>query len=73
MASDFLKPRQTVNTKAGQVEEAKKMQKATHEAALNDGVEEPPYEFLELIGKGTFGRVYKRFVPYSHPEVFSLS
>jgi hypothetical protein len=60
MASEFLNPRQNANGKAGQVEEAKKMQKATRDAALNDGVDEPPYEFLELIGKGTFGRVYKR-------------
>ncbi|KAL9062684.1 MAG: hypothetical protein Q9157_008715 [Trypethelium eluteriae] len=38
--------------KLKQAEEAKDMQKAVEERASRIGVEVPPYEFLELIGKG---------------------
>ena len=46
--------------KLKQAEEAKDMQQAVEERANRIGVEVPPYEFLELIGKGSFGRVFKR-------------
>ena len=46
--------------KLKQAEEAKDMQKAVEERANRIGVDIPPYEFLELIGKGSFGRVFKR-------------
>ncbi|KAI9699200.1 MAG: hypothetical protein M1820_007279 [Bogoriella megaspora] len=45
--------------KLKQAEEAKEMQLAVEERAKRIGVEVPPYEFLELIGKGSFGRVFK--------------
>ncbi|KAF2235015.1 kinase-like protein, partial [Viridothelium virens] len=45
--------------KLKQAEEAKDMQKAVEERASRIGVEVPPYEFLELIGKGSFGRYSK--------------
>lgn len=35
------------------------MQQAVADRAERAGVDPPPYEFLELIGKGTYGRVYK--------------
>ncbi|KAI9720015.1 MAG: hypothetical protein M1812_003141 [Candelaria pacifica] len=38
---------------------AHKEQLAAREAARKHGVMAPHYEFLELIGKGTFGRVYR--------------
>ena len=40
--------------------EAREMEKAVQERAKRMKTEAPPYEFLEMIGKGTFGRVYKR-------------
>ena len=64
--------RQTLNTAAGrhsliplpgrikQVREAKQMEEAVNERAQRMGVPPPNYDFLELIGKGTFGRVFKR-------------
>lgn len=35
------------------------MQKATVEAATKEGKDPPKYALIELIGKGSFGRVYK--------------
>lgn len=46
--------------KARMKDAAQKEQLAAREAARKLGVPAPKYEFLELIGKGTFGRVYKR-------------
>ena len=42
-----------------QVQDAKNTQKAIDERASKRGLDPPPYEFLELIGKGSYGRVYK--------------
>lgn len=39
------------------------MERAVLERARRDNVAVPPYEFLELIGKGSFGRVFKRSAP----------
>lgn len=46
--------------KARMKDAAQKEQLAAREASRKLGVTAPKYEFLELIGKGTFGRVYKR-------------
>jgi serine/threonine protein kinase len=40
-------------------QDAKKMQKAVVEACARSGKEIPRYQLSELIGKGSFGRVYK--------------
>ncbi|KAK3694313.1 kinase-like domain-containing protein [Podospora appendiculata] len=47
----------TTKTKA--IEDAKKMQASIQEECNKSGKETPPYLLQELIGKGSFGRVYK--------------
>jgi hypothetical protein len=47
----------SVKTKA--VEDARQMQATVLEIAKKTGKDPPKYALLELIGKGTFGRVYK--------------
>lgn len=37
---------------------AKQQQKVIHERLRRKGAPVPPYDFIELIGKGTYGRVY---------------
>lgn len=46
-------------TKQKAFEDAKKMQKAVIESCKKSGKEIPQYQLSELIGKGSFGRVYK--------------
>lgn len=46
-------------TKQKAFEDAKKMQKAVIETCKKSGKEIPQYQLSELIGKGSFGRVYK--------------
>ncbi|KAH7197071.1 kinase-like domain-containing protein [Fusarium flagelliforme] len=41
------------------IEDAKKMQKVVAEQCLKVGKDPPQYRLSELIGKGSFGRVYK--------------
>lgn len=43
-------------------EDAKKMQKIVVEKCNKKGVDPPKYVLKELIGKGSFGRVYKAYV-----------
>lgn len=59
MYSAFLTPRTATGTKFKQLEKAKETQKIVEDRAFRSGAEAPPYEFLELIGKGSFGRVFK--------------
>ncbi|KAF5875443.1 putative serine threonine-protein kinase nak1 protein [Botrytis fragariae] len=47
----------SVKTKA--IEDARLMQASVIEAATKSGKEPPKYALIELIGKGSFGRVYK--------------
>lgn len=42
-----------------QEQEAKEMDRAVVDRARRYNLEVPPYDFLELIGKGAFGRVFK--------------
>ncbi len=49
--------------KAEAVRIAKQQEVAVHEKLKRSGLEVPKYEFLELIGKGAYGRVFKRYVP----------
>ncbi|KUI57560.1 Serine/threonine-protein kinase nak1 [Cytospora mali] len=46
-------------TKHKAIEDAKKMQEVVEEECIKAGNEMPPYLLRELIGKGSFGRVYK--------------
>ena len=41
------------------VQDAKEMAESVRRICDRNGVDAPPYEFIELIGKGTSGRVYK--------------
>ncbi|KAF2085697.1 kinase-like protein, partial [Saccharata proteae CBS 121410] len=47
------------NNKAKQAREAREVQKAIEDRANRLGIAPPPYDFLELIGKGNFGRVFR--------------
>lgn len=49
--------RQSVREKA--IEDAKEMQQRVVETANRANKDPPKYMLLELIGKGSFGRVYK--------------
>ncbi|OCK77137.1 kinase-like protein [Lepidopterella palustris CBS 459.81] len=49
----------TVGMKFKQMQQAKEMQEIVEERARRSGEELPPYDFLELIGKGAYGRVFK--------------
>ncbi|TFB06424.1 Serine/threonine-protein kinase nak1 [Trichoderma ghanense] len=46
-------------TKQKALEDAKKMQNAVLESCSKAGKEPPQYQLQELVGKGSFGRVYK--------------
>ena len=59
MDGSLLVPRAAAGTKIRQIEKAKEMQQIVEERANRAGVEPPQYEFLELIGRGSFGRVFK--------------
>jgi hypothetical protein len=47
------------STKTKAVEDARAMQQAVIESCKKAGRDPPKYVLLELIGKGSFGRVYK--------------
>ncbi|KAI9834776.1 MAG: hypothetical protein M1819_002862 [Sarea resinae] len=57
--TQHLDPRSALGSKAKLVKEAQELQKAVNETAARSGVAPAPYQFLELIGKGSFGRVFK--------------
>jgi len=48
--------------KARQIQEAKRWQQQILDRAARRGAEAPNYEFLELTGKGSYGRVFKWYV-----------
>ncbi|KAK8070593.1 STE/STE20/YSK protein kinase [Apiospora hydei] len=56
-----LDPRQIVDmeTRKAMMDDAKEMQTATDLACREAGKSAPPYLLSELIGKGSYGRVYK--------------
>ncbi|RFU36061.1 hypothetical protein B7463_g271, partial [Scytalidium lignicola] len=54
-----IKPVEFNQIKGKAIEDARQMQASVIEAATKSGKEPPKYALLELIGKGTFGRVYK--------------
>jgi len=57
--SSYLDPFAAMGSRRKQIQDAKDMQQVVLERARRAGMEPPPYEFLELIGKGSFGRVYR--------------
>jgi hypothetical protein len=62
MSTNFLNPRVGIGkegTKGRQIQDAKRMQDSILEKTRKKGIDPPDYEFQELIGKGTYGRVYK--------------
>ena len=52
---------------------AEDMQNAVEDRAARTGVPVPPYEFLEMIGKGSFGQVFKwYYLPLAVTRPFCL-
>lgn len=56
---EYLRPPEYGSVKARAIEEARKMQALVVETANKQGINPPKYVLLELIGKGSFGRVFK--------------
>lgn len=54
-----LQPPVTGGTKMRAIQQAKEMEALVAERAKRGGDEAPPYDFIELIGKGAYGRVFK--------------
>ncbi|KAK4162558.1 putative serine/threonine-protein kinase, partial [Cladorrhinum sp. PSN259] len=59
MANLQVRNTMDLSTKKKAFEDAKKMQAIVEEECSKAGKEAPPYLLQELIGKGSFGRVYK--------------
>ncbi|KAF4611387.1 hypothetical protein G7Y89_g15626 [Cudoniella acicularis] len=59
MESKLLRPIEVSSVKAKAVEDARQMQATVIDICTKAGKDPPKYALLELIGKGTFGRVYK--------------
>ncbi|KAK3329767.1 kinase-like domain-containing protein [Apodospora peruviana] len=57
------------STKQKAVEDAKKMNASVQDECVKSGKDMPPYQLQELIGKGSFGRVYKASDPRSKAVV----
>ena len=54
-----VRPVEFSSVKAKAVEDARQMQAQVLDIAAKEGKDPPKYALLELIGKGSFGRVYK--------------
>jgi len=62
MESLRLQPPLNAGTKGRAIQQAKEMEVLVAERAKRSGDEPPPYDFFELIGKGSYGRVFKGYV-----------
>ncbi|KAI1006185.1 hypothetical protein K3495_g2027 [Podosphaera aphanis] len=60
-------PVEVTPIKAQAVEDARQMQEKVNEDCKKAGKKPPPYNLEELIGKGSFGRVYKGQVSHRSP------
>lgn len=72
---DSLQGRQleVSSAKARAVEDARQMQASVIDAARRTSTNPPKYVLIELIGKGSYGCVYKGLVFYSnHVEVYNM-
>lgn len=56
-----LQPPPNTGTKIRAIQQAKEMELLVAERAKRSGDEPPPYDFFELIGKGSYGRVFKGY------------
>ena len=70
MSMKLLDPHQGLNEQALQQKnavkrEAQRQAEAIHEKLRRLGQEIPKFDFLELIGKGAYGRVFKWYVWHS--------
>ncbi|KAF2204635.1 kinase-like protein [Delitschia confertaspora ATCC 74209] len=54
-----LQPPSSMGTKSRAIQQAKEQENLVAERAKRSGDEPPPYDFFELIGKGSYGRVFK--------------
>jgi hypothetical protein len=54
-----VRPVEVSSTKVKAVEDARQMQASIIDAARRIGKDPPKYALMELIGKGSYGRVYK--------------
>ena len=54
-----VRPAEFSSVKTKALEDARQMQATVIEMASKAGKDPPKYALLELIGKGSFGRVYK--------------
>lgn len=71
MDGNLLHPGAAAGTKRKQKQKAREVQAVIQDTANRNGLEPPNYELEELIGKGSFGMVFKRYVLSARSDVRS--
>lgn len=66
-----LMPPSNVGTKGRAIQQAKEMEQLVAERAKRSGEEPPQYDFIELIGKGAYGRVFKGYVCFHATHILA--